>query len=124
MAEVTTTGPYALVRHPLYVGSFLMMVGFCTIIDDGENIAFVMGPFLALYLIAVRKEERALATRFAAQWSAYARETPRFLPRRLPRDPFAAWSARQWLSNREYQAVLASLAGLAGLEVWQRATQS
>jgi protein-S-isoprenylcysteine O-methyltransferase Ste14 len=120
MAEVTTAGPYALVRHPLYVGSFLMMLGFCTIIDDGENIVFVLGPFLALYLVAVRKEERALAERFADQWAAYASTTPRFLPRQLPRRPFAGWSLRQWLGNREYQALLASLAGLAGLEIWRR----
>jgi protein-S-isoprenylcysteine O-methyltransferase Ste14 len=124
MAEVTTTGPYALVRHPLYVGSFLMMVGFCTIIDDGENIVFVLGPFVALYLVAVRKEERALAQRFAGEWTAYAAHTPRFLPRRLPQNPFECWSLRQWRCNREYQAVLASLAGLAGLEIWRRATLS
>jgi protein-S-isoprenylcysteine O-methyltransferase Ste14 len=88
-AEITTTGPYNAVRHPLYVGSFLMMIGFCAIIDDGENILFVLGPILALYLLAV------------------------------PGEPFAAWSLRQWLANREYQAVLASLAGLAALQLWR-----
>src|SRR5262245_55982943 len=29
---LTTTGPYGLVRHPLYVGSFMMMIGFCLLI--------------------------------------------------------------------------------------------
>jgi protein-S-isoprenylcysteine O-methyltransferase Ste14 len=124
MAEVTTAGPYAIVRHPLYVGSFLMMLGFCTIIDDGENIVFVLGPFLALYLVAVRKEERALAQRFTEEWTAYASRTPRFLPRRLRREPFEAWSLQQWLGNREYQAVLASLAGVAGLEIWRYSATS
>src|SRR5262249_26973976 len=52
-AELTTVGPYSVIRHPLYVGSYLMMIGFCTIIDDGENILFVMGPVLAMYLAAV-----------------------------------------------------------------------
>src|SRR5947207_6187061 len=32
--ELATTGPYAFVRHPLYFGSFLMMVGFGTLIHD------------------------------------------------------------------------------------------
>lgn len=119
--ELTTVGPYALVRHPLYVGSYLMMIGFCTIIDDGENILFVMGPIFAMYLAAVFKEERKLAQRFPAQWADFAQRTPRFLPRRLPVRPFEAWSAHQWLGNREYQALLASLAGLAALQLWRLA---
>jgi protein-S-isoprenylcysteine O-methyltransferase Ste14 len=117
-AELTTIGPYAMVRHPLYVGSFLMMVGFCAIIDDGENIAFVLGPILLIYVLAVLKEEHGLAARFPDQWTDYAQRVPRFLPRRIPDRPLAPWSAHQWLANREYQAVLASLAGLAALQLW------
>src|SRR4051812_28446814 len=48
--ELTMSGPYGLVRHPLYIGSFMMMVGFCQLIDDAENIWFVVGPILALYV--------------------------------------------------------------------------
>jgi protein-S-isoprenylcysteine O-methyltransferase Ste14 len=39
---LTTTGPYGIIRNPLYVGSFLMMIGFCALIDDAENICFVL----------------------------------------------------------------------------------
>jgi protein-S-isoprenylcysteine O-methyltransferase Ste14 len=120
-AELTTVGPYAVVRHPLYIGSFLMMIGFCTIIDDGENIWFVTGPILAMYLAAILVEERKLAQRFPAEWAAYADRTPRFLPRRLPSAAFGTWSPRQWYGNREYQAVLASIAGLMALQLWQLA---
>src|SRR5262245_47766090 len=34
---LTMTGPYRIIRNPLYVGSFLMALGFCTLIADGEN---------------------------------------------------------------------------------------
>lgn len=119
-ASLTTDGAYAVVRHPLYVGSFLMMIGFCAIIDDGENIWFVAGPLLAIYVLAVLKEERRLAARFGNDWADYARRVPRFIPRSVPARPLAAWSARQWLANREYRAVLASLAGLAALQVWRQ----
>lgn len=120
-AELTTAGPYGIVRHPLYIGSFLMMIGFCTIIDDDENIWFVLGPILAIYVFAVLREERGLAQRFPSQWPDFAQRVPRFLPRRLPTQPFAAWSGRQWLANREYRAVLASLVGLVALQVWHLA---
>jgi protein-S-isoprenylcysteine O-methyltransferase Ste14 len=120
-AELTTVGPYGIVRHPLYLGSFLMMIGFCTIIDDGENILFVLGPILAIYVFAMLREEGGLAQRFPNQWPDFAKRVPRFLPRRLPVQPFAAWSGRQWLANREYQAVLASLTGLVALQLWHLA---
>ena len=118
-AELTTDGPYGVMRHPLYVGSFLMMIGFCLIIDDPENIWIVLGPMLAMYLLAVRKEERNLRQRYGLKWDAYTQETSAFLPRRLPKRPLTNWSGRQWLNNREYQAVLASFAGLGLLQLWR-----
>lgn len=54
--ELTVSGPYGIIRHPLYVGSFLMMIGFCLIIDDSENLCFVLGPLLVLYLVHVGQE--------------------------------------------------------------------
>src|SRR6476659_3196382 len=103
--ELTMSGPYGLVRHPLYIGSFMMMVGFCQLIDDAENIWFVVGPMLALYVYRALTEEKTLQAAFPDQWAEFARNVPRFFPRRLPKDWFAAWAAKQWLKNREYQAV-------------------
>lgn len=117
--EVTTAGPYQLIRNPLYVGSFLIMVGFATIIDDAENIFFILGPVVVLYFFQVLYEERSLAKAFGAQWHEYASRTPRFVPKRLPREPFAAWLKSTWLRNREYRALLSVLTGLAAIEAWR-----
>ena len=117
-AELTTGGPYALVRHPLYVGSFLMMVGFCLLIDDVENIWFVLGPFAFMFVVTLLKEERMLAKKFGERWQEYAGRVPRFLPYRLPTNVFAAWQGRQWLNNREYNAVAATAIGLIAVQAW------
>ncbi len=117
--ELTTSGPYGLVRHPLYIGSFMMMVGFCELIDDAENIWFVFGPMLALYVYRALHEEKILAAAFPDQWADFARNVPRFFPRRLPKQVFATWNFRQWIKNREYQAVSAVLLGLVALQIWQ-----
>jgi protein-S-isoprenylcysteine O-methyltransferase Ste14 len=117
--ELTTSGPYSLVRHPLYTGSFMMMVGFCQLIDDAENIWFVVGPVLALYIYRALHEEKFLAAAFPDQWAEFARKVPRFFPRRLPTRLFSSWDVRQWLRNREYQAVSAVLLGLVALQIWQ-----
>lgn len=117
--ELTTTGPYALVRNPLYVGSFVMMLGFCQLVNDPENVFFVLGPLAAIYLIKVRDEERALARSFGPKWQDYARKTPRFFPRRLARSIAGQWRLSRWTTNREYKSVIASLAGLGALELWR-----
>ncbi|HEX6961163.1 MAG TPA: isoprenylcysteine carboxylmethyltransferase family protein [Lacipirellula sp.] len=117
--ELTKTGPYAIVRNPLYVGSFLIMCGFCTMISDVGNVLAIVGPIGGLYFLQVLHEERYLAKVFAGQWNEYARSVPRFLPRSLPKAAFAPWDARQWLGSREYNALGATLLGMLALELWR-----
>lgn len=120
-AQLTVGGPYSLIRHPLYVGSFLMMLGFCALIDDAENIWFVLGPVAGLYLLGIFSEERALMKRFGARWHEYASSVPRFLPRRLRPQVLATWRIDQWAKNREYRAVGAAVLGLVALQMWHMA---
>ena len=116
--QLATGGPYQLVRHPLYIGSFSMMLGFCVLVDDRENIWFVLGPILVLYVMRALHEEKYLARAFPDQWPAFMRAVPRFIPRRLPTNLFADWRLSQWLNNREYQALSAVLLGLVAIQAW------
>ena len=115
---LATSGPYQLFRHPLYIGSFFMMLGFCFLVDDRENIWFVLGPILMLYVLRALHEEKQIAAWFPDQWPAYIKEVPRFIPRRLPTEMFTDWNFSQWTKNREYQAFFAVLFGLVALQVW------
>ena len=117
--QLATRGPYAWIRHPLYAGSFLMMVGFCTLIHDPLTIWIVVGPIAWLYWQAVRSEEQQMQKLFPDVWPQYAAAVPRFIPRRMISPWVAEWSLVQWLHNSEYQALLGSLAALAGLKLWQ-----
>lgn len=117
-SQLTMTGPYALVRNPLYVGSFVMMLGFCQLIDDPENVFFVLGPFAAIYFVKVHDEERVLSSRFGALWQRYAAATPRFFPRRVGSKMLADWTPRRWMLNREYKSLATSVLGLAAIKLW------
>lgn len=117
--ELTTTGPYGLIRNPLYVGSFLMMFGFCALIGDPVNFLLILGPVLLIYVIRVRQEERLLATHFAQKWEPYARITPRFIPRLRRVGLPAEWQFSQWIHHREYRAFAATLAALVAIKVWR-----
>lgn len=116
--EVTRHGPYALTRNPLYVGSFLMMFAFCILLQDLLLFLFVAGPMVGLYWLQVRFEEKRLLHLFPNDWPSYCSEVPRFVPKRIPSEAFRGWTKFEWLRNREYKTILASLVGIAGIYAW------
>ena len=73
-------GPYARVRHPLYVGLGLLGIG--TVLAHPSH-AVVLGgtALLAGLLMKIAREERALAATFGPQWDDYCRRVPRLVPR-------------------------------------------
>lgn len=118
-ASLTQVGPYSITRNPLYVGSFLMMIGFCALVQDLYTIWIIAGPMALLYWFQVRIEERRLERLYPQDWPLYAATTPRFLPRPWKMVRGGGWSLAQWLSNREYQAIIASAVGLGLLVAWR-----
>jgi protein-S-isoprenylcysteine O-methyltransferase Ste14 len=114
--ELTTTGPYSIVRNPLYVGSFMIMCGFSALIDHVENVIVILGPLAGLYFLQVLEEERRLLELYGARWTDYAQTVPRFIPHSLPRSSKGGWEFSQWLGSREYRALGAALLGMLALQ--------
>lgn len=112
-------GPYSLCRHPLYLGSFCMMLGFCLVVGNPLHLVVVLGPVAVIYWFTMLSEERKLADRFPESWNAYAARVPRFLPWRWSRYVHAPVHFEQWTRNREYKALLTAVAGLVALEAWR-----
>jgi protein-S-isoprenylcysteine O-methyltransferase Ste14 len=121
---LTTAGPYRLCQHPLYLGSLLLMPGFCLLVRHVHDAFLALGCVMVLYLLTMQREERRLAERYGDAWAAYARRTPHLVPRRFGADApqmgplWGQWSLAQWVRSREYKAFLATLAGLAALQIW------
>lgn len=114
-AVLTTTGPYALVRHPLYTGSFIIMLGFWVLFGDGISLIVVISVIALIYATTIHREEEALAARYGDQWRRYVLLTPAFFPGRLPRRSDLRWSIGRWLRNKEYKALLTVIAALFAL---------
>ncbi|PIP39270.1 hypothetical protein CO110_05705 [Candidatus Desantisbacteria bacterium CG_4_9_14_3_um_filter_40_11] len=110
--SLANTGPYCLTRHPLYVGSFLLAIGFCTIIGDQVNIWAVLGVALILYFPTIQKEESYLSGRFKEEWIEYIKHTAILFPKRISLDLRSNWSLGQWLHNKEYNAFISSVIAL------------
>jgi protein-S-isoprenylcysteine O-methyltransferase Ste14 len=81
--KLATTGLYARVRHPQYVGFLAVMVGF--LLQWPTIPTLVMFPVLiVVYRRLALQEERLVAAEFGSAWDEYARRTPRFIPNRGP----------------------------------------
>ena len=78
--ELATSGPYAWVRHPQYLGFILIMTGF--LLQWPTLVTLVMFPILVtMYVRLARREERQAAAEFGDEYASYAKRTPAFLPR-------------------------------------------
>ena len=77
--EVATTGPYAWVRHPQYIGFVAIMFGF--LLQWPTLLTLAMFPVLVvMYVRLAIAEERDSELAFGDAWHAYAARTPRFIP--------------------------------------------
>lgn len=77
---LATTGLYAWVRHPQYVGFLAIMIGF--LLQWPTIPTLVMFPVLVyIYRRLSIQEERVVAAAFGTEWDRYAAVTPRFVPR-------------------------------------------
>jgi protein-S-isoprenylcysteine O-methyltransferase Ste14 len=115
-AVLTTTGPYAWVRHPLYLGSLVMAAGFLIAARSLWLAAAMLALFLFIYLPVMRQEEGYLRANFSG-YEEYARAVPALLPwRGLWRGAQAgSFSWTLYRRHREYQALLGAAAMLAVL---------
>ncbi|MCW5960642.1 MAG: isoprenylcysteine carboxylmethyltransferase family protein [Pyrinomonadaceae bacterium] len=124
---LAVSGPYAYTRNPLYVGSFLLGVGF-TIASGVWWLGLVFAVlFLGIYLPVMRVEAEELTAIFGDEYHKYAEAVPLFfpLPNNYERSP-EKFDIQLYLRYREYRAALGlafALGVLAfkvftGLNVW------
>jgi protein-S-isoprenylcysteine O-methyltransferase Ste14 len=103
--EVTSSGPYAFTRHPLYLGSTIMGLGL-----GYSSANWIVATLVVVYLVitltaAIRTEEAHLTDKFGAAYPAYRAGTARGVRRRF--------SPERALRNREYRALIGLLFVLA-----------
>jgi len=117
--RVAVGGPYAYIRNPLYVGSFIIGAGFCVVLWRQPfsmpsiliALAFFLG-FGIVYRAKTLAEENELAVNLGEPYRVYARQVPAFLPTRghvsgLGEQRFSGEIYRR---NKEYECLLGSAA--------------
>jgi protein-S-isoprenylcysteine O-methyltransferase Ste14 len=110
-SRLATDGPYAWTRNPLYLGSFLLQLGFGVMSGSWVAAAITVLPSFIIYPNVIRSEEGHLLRLFPEEFPQYCAAVPRFFPRFRPTS--ASFSLNQYLANREYNTGLGFAAVLA-----------
>ncbi len=118
----TVSGPYAHVRHPLYLGTVLVSIGFAMILGGVYSLlvlAIVLPWFFLSYFPRKEATESArLRERYGEAYERYREEVPALVPRIAPWRPEAPalaeggvrWQLSCWDANNEHGTLLAGLA--------------
>ncbi|MFQ5518808.1 MAG: methyltransferase family protein [Mariprofundus sp.] len=121
-AEVTHTGPYAMCRHPLYLGHYIVATGFCVAGDSMLAFIVVSISFFIIYVPTWKNEEKNLIELFGDTYRDFMAITPALLPRWNSKVRGGSFSLALVKQHREWKHASALLGGLVVILVigWLR----
>jgi protein-S-isoprenylcysteine O-methyltransferase Ste14 len=108
--ELTTSGPYAYLQSPLYLGSFILGSGLCLM---ALNIVIWILASLIFFITYIPRKQKSewgrLEERFGEEFQRYKAAVPYFIPRLdpYPEGSKHLWSFAQSIENTEHQTALA-----------------
>ncbi len=117
-AELATDGPYALVRHPLYTGNILTVLGFAIASGTWWALPLALLFFWFYYPPAIAYEDRKLHQLFGADWERWSADVPALVPslRNLGGAARGGWSIRKsFAKNGEILIAAFAVACLVGI---------
>ncbi|MBN1405437.1 MAG: isoprenylcysteine carboxylmethyltransferase family protein [Candidatus Omnitrophica bacterium] len=105
LEKLTTSGPYAIVRHPLYLGTVLLTAGFVIMLNlyyFGFLFLIIMA---AVYYNTVKKEEKMLEQKFKNEYIDYVKHVPAIIPTIFPYRKGEKWpfSFKRLIKSQEYK---------------------
>lgn len=94
---LVTTGPYAYVRHPMYVANVLIGIGIGLFAENVAVLVVIPAVLCLMYRLIVPLEEEQLLARFGPAYERYRAQVPRWIPTDLRRKartrPQSVWTA-------------------------------
>ena len=90
--QLATDGPYSLVRHPLYTGNLLVLMGFVLASGHWWAPLVGLGFWWFYYPAAIQYEDLKLSRIFGTPWAQWSRTVPAVIPTRLWPSGQGGWS--------------------------------
>ena len=117
--KLTTCGPYAHVRNPLYLGSALIVAGFIVMLKAYLLGGLFLAAFAVVYAKTIRMEEGTLLAIYNQDFVDYRKRVPAFWPT-LSRYPLGSkwpFSYQRLIQSREYKLCLWVLIAIIGFHL-------
>ena len=101
---LTTSGPYAYTRNPLYLGNFILGLGVSVIANNLILNLYYVVTFTVLYLGTIAEEQKVLQEKFGEPYRDYTQKVPVFFPSIFPyaRAQKKAFDLHQSFRNGEF----------------------
>jgi protein-S-isoprenylcysteine O-methyltransferase Ste14 len=77
--RLVTAGPFAVVRHPMYLGVLLAAAGALLIFRTWAMLLFA--PLSLVVVLRAEREEKLLAAEFGDAWKTYCSKVPKWMPK-------------------------------------------
>jgi protein-S-isoprenylcysteine O-methyltransferase Ste14 len=116
------TGPYAIVRNPMYLGILLIGSGIVLMLFWWWAILIFLSVFALRYLLLIVREEKKLTAAFPQEYAEYQKRTPRLLPsfsRLLRKDVSEYLPLKPGWLKREIGSIVAVLLITILIESWE-----
>lgn len=117
--QLASTGPYSLVRHPLYLGNFLILIGFALAANNLYVWAGVAAFFLIWYPAAISYEDSKLESIFEDEWREWSKNIRAIIPGKFKWADLKAegWDTYQSLI-RNGELPISLYLGSCGIWLW------
>ena len=111
--KLTTSGPYAFVRNPLYLGTFLIAIGFVLVLkSEPAWVEWSVGGIFLLalsfmYYRTIKAEQGMLLAKFKDAYSDYCKQVPAMVPYLVPYNKGEKWpfSLSRLIHSKEHKPV-------------------
>ncbi|OGF62355.1 MAG: hypothetical protein A2Y62_17035 [Candidatus Fischerbacteria bacterium RBG_13_37_8] len=119
-SSLTVSGPYSFARHPLYIGSLLIGIGFVLICRSIIVIIIFLTYFILFYPATIISEESLLGEKFKDSFKIYRQAVSAFFRKKeswyLP-GRYAPFKFTRFIHNKEYKLVILLIIVLALLYI-------
>ena len=116
------TGPYAVIRNPMYFGTFIIGTGVVVMLLELWFFFLFAAVFFMIYIPQMKKEEKVLLERFGQEYKEYCRLTPKYFPRfdylfRINQ----CVSLKPFWIKKEINSLVTTIAVVLLIEIWEYA---
>jgi len=109
-------GPYALIRHPMYFGTFLIGCGIISLLFSTWAVFLFIFIYIVIYLPVIKKEEKLLLSRFGEEYIAYRQTVSAYFPKILSVKNKNFIFRLKWV-RKEFFSLVITLILIFGIEI-------